>query len=81
MDRVGSMLLRGFENAILAQIAFGRRRGSDMLGFIGHANVQRAAVGIRKDRDAADVHLAQRANDAHGDLATIGDQDPAKHAS
>ena len=80
MDGLGAVLLRRFENPIHAQIALGRRRGPDVLGFVRQANVQRAAIGIREDRDAANLHLAQRANDAHGDLATIGDQDSTKHA-
>src|SRR5580698_3970163 len=75
MDRVRSMLLRGFEDAILTQVAFGGSGGPNMLRFIGHADMQRAPVGIRKHRDTAYVHLAQGANNAHGDLATIGDQD------
>ncbi len=80
MDGLGAVLLRRFENPIHAQIALRRRRRPDVLGFIGQANVQRAAVGIREDRDAANLHLAQRANDAHRDLATVGDQNPTKHA-
>ena len=80
MNRVGSMFLGGLENAFLTQIAFGRSRGSDMLRFIGHANVQRAAIGVGKNGDAAYAHVAQRADDAYGNLAAVGDQDSAKHA-
>ena len=80
MDGLGAVFFRGFEDPVHPQIAFRRWRWSDVLGFVGQANVQRAAVGIRENRDAADLHLAQRANDAHGDLATIGDQNPSKHA-
>ena len=80
MDGLGPMLFRRFENAIYAQIAFRRRRGSDVLRFIGQANMQSAAVGIRENRDARNLHLAQRTDDAHGDFAPIRNQYPTKHA-
>ena len=78
MDRFGPMLFRRLENSIHAQIALRRRRWADVLGFVGQANVQRATVGIREHRDTANFHLAQRANDPHGDLATIRDQIPCQ---
>ncbi len=81
MDGLGPVLPGRFENPVHAQIAVGRRRRSDVLGFVGHANMQRAAIGIREDRDAANLHFAQRADDAHGDFATVGDQNPTEHAS
>ena len=50
-----------------------------MRGFIGHADGERSAVGIGIDGDAGDVHLAERANDAHRDFSAIGDQDLSEH--
>ena len=43
-------------------------------------DVQRAAVGIGKHRDAGNFHFPQRADQPDGDLAAIGDQDLSKHA-
>jgi len=74
MDCARLMFLRGIQQAVDAQIAFRRGRWADMLCLIGHPNVQRGAVGIRKNRNAGDVHLTQRANDAHRDLTPVGDQ-------
>src|SRR5262249_12298585 len=45
------------------------------------AGVERAAVGLRPDRDRHDAQLAQRDRDAAVDLATIGDQDLLEHGS
>ena len=78
MDGFGAVLAGGVENAVDAQVAFGGGRGADVLGFIGHAHVERGAVGIGVDGDGGDAHFAQRADDAHGDLAAVGDQDLAE---
>ena len=43
-------------------------------GDVGFAHVQRARVGVGVDGDAADAHAAQRAHDADGDLAAVGDE-------
>jgi len=37
--------------------------------------VQGRAIDVRIDGDRPDAHLAQSADDANGDLATIGDED------
>jgi hypothetical protein len=49
-------------------------------GLIGHAHMQRLAVGIGIDGNRGDAHLARRLYDATGNLATIGDQDFGEHA-
>jgi len=38
-------------------------------------HVQGRTIDVRIDGDRPDAHLAQSANDANGDLATIGDED------
>ena len=80
MDGFGAVLARGVQDAVDAQIALGGGRGTDVFGLIGHAHVQRGAVGIGVDGDAGDAHFAQRADHAHRDLAAVGDQDLAEHA-
>ena len=62
-----------------AKIAFARRRRADEIGFIGKADVKRFAVDITEDGDGADAQLAAGAQDAHGDLTAIGDQDFPEH--
>ena len=79
MNGVGAMLLRRCENAVNIEIALGGRRRADMLGLIGQPDVQRAAVGVGKNRDAGDIHIPQRPNDTHRDLAAVGDQNLPKH--
>ena len=41
--------------------------------------MHRMAVGLRVDRDASDSHAVERADDAAGDGAAIGNEDLAKH--
>ena len=79
MDGFGAVLARGVQNAVDTQIAFAGRRGSHPLGFVGHAHVQRRAIGVGEDGHRGDFHFAQRADDAHGDFAAVGNQDLAEH--
>src|ERR1019366_5885782 len=77
---VGAVAAGGVEDAVDAEVAFGRGAGADVGGLVGHADVEGGAVGVGEDSDAGDAHFAQRAYDADGDLAAIGDQDLAEHA-
>src|SRR5258708_2845404 len=61
MDRFSAVLARGIEQTVASEIAFGRRRRTDVLGFVGHADVQRPAVGVGIHGDIADAEFAQRA--------------------
>ena len=79
MDGFGAVFFGGVDDAIDAEIAFGRCRRPDVRGLVGAPYVERGAVGVGIDRDAGDVHLPQRADNADCDLAAIGDQDLAKH--
>ena len=54
---------------------------ADQDGFIGLADVQGLRIGPGIDGDGPDTHAAGGAEDATGDLATIGDQDGFKHGS
>ena len=80
VDGVGAVAAGGVQNAVDAQVAFGGGAGADVRRLIGHADVERGAVGVGVDGDAGDAHLAEGADDADGDLAAIGDQDLAEHA-
>ena len=44
-------------------------------------DVRRTRVGVRVDGDRLDAELAARADDAHGDLAAVRDEDAADHRS
>ena len=79
MNGIGPVALRGVEDAVDVEVAFGGRRGTDVRGLVGEAHMHGGPIGIRVDRDAADAEFLQRAIDAHGNLTPIGDQDFAEH--
>ena len=79
MNRFGAVRAGGGQDLVDAQVAFAGRRGAQIGGFIRVADVERGAVGVRIDGDAADVHLAQAAHDADSDLAAIGHQYFSEH--
>ena len=74
VDRVRAGALGGFENLVDLEVAFARRRRPDVDRFVGVADVQAGAVSIRIHGDGRDAQFAAGADDAHGDLAAIGDQ-------
>jgi hypothetical protein len=80
MDGLGAMLAGGVEDLFGYQVAFRGGRRADMFGFVGHADVPGNAIGVGIDGHTGDTHLAQRADDADGDLAAIGNQYLAEHA-
>ena len=57
------------------QIALGCRRRSQPHRLVGQHHVERLPVGLGKDGDGGDAHLAAGADDPNGDLAPIGDED------
>jgi hypothetical protein len=68
-------LLAGIDDLLDDQIAFRRRRRTDMHGLVSHAHMQRAIIGIGIHRHRFDAELAAGLDDAASDLATVGDQD------
>ena len=77
MDGVGAARARGVEQRLDVQIALARRRRADRDRLVGEPHVRRVGVGLGVDRDGRDAHRAAGADDAHGDLAAVGDQDTA----
>ena len=67
--------------AIDAQVALGRRARPEVIRLVGQADVQGVAVAVRIDGDDAQPHLAAGADDAHGNLAAIGDEDLERRGS
>ncbi len=70
---------RGGHDRLDVEVALPRRRRPDAHGDVGLGDVARTGVGVAVDRDRADAHGAQRADDSHGDLAPVGDKDTGKH--
>src|ERR1041385_5361337 len=79
MDRFRAALLYGLQDAWDVQVRFGRSRRADAIGLISAAHVKRGAVCFGIDRHGLDAHLMTSADDADGDLATVGDQDFTEH--
>ena len=75
MDGLGAGGPRGGDDLVLVEIALGSGRGPRATAIVGLEHVQRLAVRFGEDRDGDDAHLAAGADDADGDLTTIGDQD------
>ena len=63
------------------QVRIARRRGADAHGLIGQVGVQRLAVCRGVHRDRLDAHGAACADDAHGNLATVRNEDLVEHGA
>ena len=77
MQAFGADFSRQRDDGVLIEIAV--RALADLVGFVGEAGEQRAAVGGRMHGDRADSHAPRGANDPAGDLAAIGDEDVGEH--
>ena len=67
------------DNGVHVEIAVCGAGSPDTPGLIGDLHVIGPGVCGRKDRDGLHAHLLAGANDAHGDLATVGNEDLLKH--
>ena len=76
---LGAGLLDHLEQLVDLEVGLGRRPGAQQVGLGGALDVLRVAVGLRVDGDGGDAELVERADDAHGDLSTVGDEDLAEH--
>ena len=79
VDRVCPRFARHFNDLICAQVRFARRCAAQQIGLIGHAHMQRLAVGLRIDGHGFDTLLFAGANDTDGDFAAVGNQDFSEH--
>ena len=66
---------RGGDDAVAAQVGLRWLGWPNWHGGVGHPNVQGAGVCVGINRRRTDAHLATGVNDAHGDLATLGDEE------
>ena len=65
----------GVDDRVDVEVALPRRGRADADRDVRLGDVAGVGVGVAVDGDRADAHRAQRADDAHGDLAAVGDQD------
>ena len=72
-------LLASGDDLVDQQIGFGRGRWPDMHGLIGHFDMQRIPVGVRKDRNGLDTHPPGGFDDPASNFTAIGDQDLFEH--
>ncbi len=79
MKCIAARAARHLDQFVNTEIAFTRRRGADGVGFVGQPDVQRFAVGLAKNGNGLNAKFAARANDTHGDLAAISNQDFLEH--
>ena len=77
MEAFGAHPLRQRDDRLAVEIA--RGADADLVRLVGQPRVQGAAIGRRRQRDRPQAHPPRRADDATGDLATIGDQDVGEH--
>ena len=74
VDAVGARFLRGVDDRVDAQVAFARRARADRVRLVRVAHVQRRPIAFGVDGDRRHAQLAAGADDAHRDLAAVGDQ-------
>ncbi len=79
MDRLSARTRGDVENLLDVEIGFGGCRSADGVGLIGLAYVQRGTIDIGVDGDRGNSHLVAGADDAHGDLAPVRDENLFEH--
>lgn len=75
MHGLSTGALDGIQECIDTQVALPGRRGAEPDCHVGLANMTCVGIGVAEHRDRTDPHGLQRADDAHRDLAAVGDQD------
>ena len=79
VDRLRLAAARHVEDFVHVQVGLAGRGGTDRVGVVGLANVQRFAVHVGENGDGLNAHFAAGANDAHCNFTAIGDQDSFEH--
>ena len=79
MDRFGARGARDLDDPLAPQIALGDRGRPQPVGLVGERHVQRIAIRIGVDGDAADAQAMRGPHHPAGDLPTVGDQDALEH--
>ena len=81
MNRPGSRLFRGLDDAIADEVAFRRGRRADVNRLIRFANVRRSRVRVAVHCHGPNAQLATCTDDAHCDLAAVGDENLVERRS
>jgi hypothetical protein len=82
MHRIDLGRLGSTQHGIDIQVGFLGCGRSDLKRFVGEFHGQRIRIGKAVDLHGADTQSLGRTNDAHGNLATVGDEKRAdRHAS
>ena len=79
VDGVGAGTERGLHDVGHMEVAAPRRGRSDVHRLVGQADHGGVPVGGRVDGDDLDAELAAGPRDPDGDLAPVGDEQPADH--
>ena len=79
VDRLRAGATRHVEDDVAAQVGLRGRRGADRVRLIRLPHMHGAGIGVGEDGDGADAHGARAADDAHGDLAAVGDEEGLDH--
>jgi hypothetical protein len=74
MERVAAGALRSGDEVFYFQITVHRPRRADANRAIGHLRGHALSIGVRDCCDRLNSQALACANDAHGDLAAVGDQ-------
>ena len=78
MDRVGAARPRRVDDPIDAEVAVRGGIAADRDGLVRHADVASGAITGGIHGDGGEAEIAAGAEDAHGNLAAIGDQNLAQ---
>jgi hypothetical protein len=81
VNGVGARAPGDLDHPLGHQVGLPRRRRSAGVGLVREANVQSLAVGLGVDRNRRHTELAAGPDDAHRDLAPVGDQHLREHGA
>ena len=79
MDRIHIADFRRGDDLVNLQVAVDAASRSDAVSFVGECDVHRIGVRFAVDGNRLNSHFATGANDAKGNLTTVGNQNLLKH--
>jgi hypothetical protein len=81
VNRFGAGRPRRRQDQILAQVAFSRRRRTEVHGKIGFGDVAGMAICIRIDSDRRNAERPERPDDPAGNRSAVGNENACEHQS
>ena len=79
MHRLGARAAHDVQHTLDVEVAVGGQRAAEQVRLAGAGDVRGVAVELGVDGDRRDPELVERARDADGDLAAVGDEDLGEH--